>query len=99
MKKKITKELKNEILLTLKNKSFEVTSESKLGKIFNIEVRTFELFGSPKNIKIDRDCKIELLHWLKQGYIETDESLFAKTVTPPTFLDIMIAATSQTDED
>jgi hypothetical protein len=98
MRKKLTPEIKREILLTLKNESFEASNESQLCKIFNIEIGLFELFESSKIIEIDRQCKIELLLWLKQGYIQTDDSLFAKTTRHPTFLEIMIAA-SQVDED
>ena len=99
MRKKITNELKNEILLTLKNESYEVSDKSQLGKIFGIEIRLFEVFKSPKSIKIDRHCKIELLQWLKQGFTETDNSSFAKTTRHPTFLEIMIASSQIDDED
>ena len=99
MKKKIRNELKKEILLTLKNQSFEVSTDSQLCKIFEIEIKLFELFKRSKNIKIERQCKIELLNWIKQGYLETDNSLFGKTITPPTFLDVMKAASLVNDED
>ncbi|WP_242121644.1 hypothetical protein [Aestuariivivens sediminicola] len=99
MRKKITIRLKNEILLTLKNESFEVSNESQLCEIFDINIRFFELFKRSKNIKIDRQCKIELLQWIKQGYLETNNSLFGKTITPPTFLDVMKAASVLNDDD
>ena len=92
MRKKITNELKKEILLTLKNQRFEVSNDSQLCKVFDINIRFFELFKRPRNIKIDRKCKIEMLEWIKQEYLETDNSLFGKTITPPTFLDVMKAA-------
>jgi hypothetical protein len=99
MKKNITNKLKDEILLTLKNENFEVSDKSQLGKIFNIEIRLFEVFESPRNINIDRECKIELLQWLKQGFIQTDNSSFGKTTRHPTFLEIMIASSQIDDED
>lgn len=92
MRIKITKELRVEILFTLKVNSFEVTNESQLCKIFDIYICYFEVFKRSKIIDIDKGCKIELLQWLKQGYIETDNSIFAKTVKHPSFLDIMVAA-------
>ena len=99
MRKKITPEIKNEILMTLKKESYEVSDKSQLGKIFGIEIRLFEVFESPKNIKIDRQCKIELLQWINQGFIETDNSSFAKTTRHPTFLEIMIASSQIDYED
>lgn len=100
MRKKITNELRNEILLTLKNESFEITENSQLCKMFDISIRFFEVFkGSPRKIKIERECKIELLQWIKQGYIEDENSIFRKRVTPPTFLDIMKAASRVEDDD
>lgn len=98
MRIKLTSGLKTEILLTLKNQSYQVSDKSQLGKVFEIGISLFELFKSPKNIKIDRECKIELLQWLKQDFIQTDDSIFAKTTRHPTFLEIMIAA-SQVKKD
>jgi len=92
MKIKIKEELKNEILLTLKKGFFNYSEQSGICKILEIHMRYFEVFKCPTTREINRDCKIELIQWLKQGYLETDESIFAKTVTPPTFLDIMKAA-------
>jgi hypothetical protein len=92
MRKKITTEIKNEILLILKDESFTVSSESQLCKIFGICIRSYELFKKPKKIKIDRQCKIELLQWVKQRFIETDNSLFAVKIAHPDFLEIMKAA-------
>ena len=98
MKIKITKELKDEILLTLKNGYFEVLESSKLCKILNIKVDYFDVMKFDKIIEIDKRCKIELLQCIKQGYINTDNSVFVEAITPPTFLEVMIAA-SQVDED
>ena len=98
MKKIVTKNLRDEILLTLKHGKFEVTNDSKLCEIFEVSIQFFDVFKRSKVIEIDRECKIELLKWLEKGCIETDNSLFGKTITPPSFLDIMIRA-SQIDED
>lgn len=98
MKKTVTKKLRDEILLTLKNGKFEVNNNSKLCEIFEVTVLFFDVFKSSKIIEIDRECKIELLKWLEKGYVETDNSVFAKTITPPTFFDIMVRA-SQVEED
>jgi hypothetical protein len=98
MKKTVTKKLREEILLTLKNGKFEVNNDSKLCEIFEVSIQFFDVFKRPKVIEIDRECKIELLKWLEKGYIETDNSVFAKAITPPTFFDIMVRA-SQVEED
>lgn len=99
MRIKLTHDLKNEILLTLKNCNFEVTEDSELCRIFDISIRFFEVFKCSPIICIERQHKIELLHWLKQGYLETENSIFRKRVTPPTFLDIMKAASQVEDID
>jgi hypothetical protein len=98
MRKNINENLRNEILLTLKKGEFEVNNNSKLCQIFEIAICYFDVFKTSKIIKLDRDSKIELLKWLEKGNIETENSLFAKLITPPTFLDIMKAA-SRIDED
>jgi hypothetical protein len=96
MKIKIYENLRDEILLTLKNGVFEVTNDSKLCGIFEIDIRYFDVFETSRNIALNRKSKIELLEWLAKGHIETNDSLFSKAITPPTFLEIMILA-SQVD--
>lgn len=96
MKIKINEKLRNEILLTLKNGVFEVKNNSKLCEIFEIAICFFDVFQNSKIIKLDRESKVELIKWLAKGNIETENSVFAKLITPPTFLEIMILA-SQVD--
>jgi len=98
MKIKIKEELKNEILLTLKKGFFSYSEQSGICKILEIHMKYFEVFKSPTTREIDRECKIELIQWLQQGHIETDNSLFVTTVTPPTFLDIMKAASRKSSK-
>ena len=96
MKIKINEKLRNEILLTLKNGIFEVKNNSKLCGIFKIDIRHFDVFETSRDIQINRESKIELIQWLIKGNLETENSVFAKLITPPTFLEIMILA-SQVD--
>lgn len=96
MRKKILDNLRKEILETLKNGSFQYSEESNICKIFQIHMCYFSAFKVPTTKKINKESKVELLKWLEQGYIETENSEFARLITPPTFLEIMIAA-SQVD--
>ncbi|MBP1840403.1 hypothetical protein [Formosa algae] len=98
MRIKITKDLREEILLTLKNDCFEVFSDSKLCPIFEIHYEFYKVFKQSRKTDISRESKVELLQWIKKGYIETENSVFANEVKHPTFLEIMITA-SQVDED
>jgi hypothetical protein len=89
MRKKITNELKEEILIILKKEEIEVSHKSELCKVFNVCIQTYELFKIDKKVEINRKIKIELLQILKQGYINNVDSELKKLITPPTFLDIM----------
>lgn len=99
MKIKLNKNLKKEILITLKNGFFKYSRKSLVCKIFNIDIQFIEVFKSPKQKELNRESKVELLQWLKLGYINTENSAFSKLLTPPTFLEIMIAATSRDKKD
>lgn len=92
MRINITNDLKREILATLKTGIFEYSENSKICKLLEIQLSYFDVFKAPKKIKINRDCKLELLHWLKKGHLQTENSVFINLITPPTFLDIMKAA-------
>ena len=78
--------------MSLKNGYFDVFKTSKLCPIFEIHYECYKVLKQSAKTNLSTACKVELLQWIKQRYIETESSVFAKEVKHPTFLEIMIAS-------